>query len=128
MRRFSQRSRPPTGVKAHLRSVRSPEVADLERWSAPASFSLYLQLLVGPEGEPGEESFGLTLCTPDRLALQASKEGVTDGRHHFVVDRYDYAQFDRYIRRRVASCEGATWDEVAAQLSRLGRWEFEDAE
>ena len=126
MRMFSQRGARRTGVKAHLRAIQSPDVPDLRGWDAPASFAVCVQLTVGPEGEPGDDAFDVTLCTPDQLAREASKEGVTDGRHHFVVDRYDFDRFDRYIRRRVESCEGATWDEVTAQLARIGRWEFEN--
>ncbi|MDO9356078.1 MAG: immunity 8 family protein [Solirubrobacteraceae bacterium] len=125
MRLFSHRMR-RTGVKAHLRALRCAQVPDLPTWPAPASFSIVVELVVGPEGEPGEETFAVTVCTPDQLRHQASKDGITDGRHHLIVDRYDYASLDRYLRRRVHACEGSTWDDVTAQLARLGRWEFED--
>lgn len=126
MRLFSQRGGRRTGVRAQLRSIRSPDVPDLFTWAPTGSFSVVIELVIGPEGEPGEESFALTLCTPDQLAREASKEGITDGRHHFVVERYDFASFERYLRRRVEACEGESWDEVAAKLARIARSEFED--
>lgn len=126
MRIFSYRSGRRTGAKPQLRALHSPDVADLPAWQAPASFAICVQLIVGPEGEPGEESFDITLCTPDQLAREASREGITDGRHHFVVDHYDFDAFDRYIRRRISACEGTSWDEVTTKLARIGRWEFED--
>ena len=34
----------------------------------PAEFSLLARMIVGPPGAPGEESFDVTLCTPEWLA------------------------------------------------------------
>lgn len=107
--------------------MHSPDVADLRSWSPPTEeFAVLIQLLVGPSDGPGEESFDVTLCTASWLAERAASEHVVDARHHVVVDSYDYDGIDQYFTRRVAACEGSTWQEVAAKLSRLGRWEFED--
>lgn len=114
-------------MRAVLRWLHSPDVYDLRSWSPEeAKFAILVQLMVGPDGALGEESFDVTVCTPTWLAEWVRDEGVIDARHHIVVDRYDYLRLERYLHERVAACEGASWEEVATQVARLGRWEFED--
>ena len=114
-------------MKAELRRMHSPDVADLRSWS-PASegFAVLVQLMVGHSDGPGEESFDVTVCTAGWLAERAATEGVVDARHHVVVDSYNHDRIEQYFTRRVAACDGSTWQEVAAKVGRLGRWEFED--
>lgn len=114
-------------MRAELRHLHSPDVMDLRTWypDDPES-AVLVQLLVGPEGAPGEEAFSLTLCTADWLAQRAEEDGVVDARHHLVVAEYNYDEVATFLRRRVAACEGETWQEVAAKVGRLARWEFED--
>jgi hypothetical protein len=114
-------------MRAELRRLHSPDVDDLATWTPPGDgWAILVQVLAGPAGGPGEESFDLTLCTPAWLAERAARDGVVDGRHHLVVAGYDHGRLLAYLRRRVAACEGDDWDEVGAKLGRLGRWEFED--
>ena len=114
-------------MRAELRRMHSPDVTDLGSWSPPpGEFAVLIQLMVGPRGAAGEESFDVTLCTASWLAGRAASEGIVDARHHVVVDRYDYDAIELYFVRRVEACEGPNWQEVAAKLRRLGRWEFED--
>lgn len=114
-------------MKAALRRLHSPDVYDLSSWAPEdEDFGIIVQLLVGPEGRPGEESFDITLCTPGWLAERVRKDGIIDARHHVVVDAYDYDRIERYLRDRVSQLEGSSWDELAQRLSRLGHWEFED--
>ncbi len=107
--------------------MHSPDIADLES-STPSreQFAVLIQLMVGPADGPGEESFDVTLCSATWLAERAAQDGIVDAGHHLVVDGYDYDAIDRYFTRRVAACEGPTWQAVAAKVGRLGRWEFED--
>jgi len=103
------------------------DVDDLETWKPVADdFAIPVRLLVGPLGGPGEESFDLVVCTGGWLAAQAARESVFDARHHLVVAGFDWSAIKAYLERRVASCEGQDWNDVAAQLSRRGYWEFED--
>jgi Immunity protein 8 len=113
-------------MRATLLRLHSPDVHDLSSWSPDGDFGILVQLLVGPVGGPGEESFDITLCTAGWLAARARKERIVDARHHVIVHAYDYDLVEQYLRARVAALEGSTWDEVAERLGRLGHWEFED--
>ncbi|MBM0124542.1 Imm8 family immunity protein [Pimelobacter simplex] len=93
----------------------------------PAEFSVLVRMTVGPAGGPGEESFDITVCTPEWLARQALR-GPYDARHHVVVS---YESFDKnalrdWLAKRVDAVQADRWHEVAQRVGRLGYWEFED--
>ncbi len=110
-------------LRAFEFSLSESEVRELEgsdRVYAPA------RIYVGQHGGVGEESFDFIVCTPLGLAQQLEAEDVVDGRHHFVVARFEENMFVEWIRTKVAGCEGPDWSAVALKLSRLGMWEYED--
>ncbi len=82
--------------------------------------------MIGPKGEPGEESFDVTICTVGWLTDRIHEARIVDLRHHVLVASYDYLRLERYLLRQVSACEGPSWPEVAALVGRIGRWEFED--
>lgn len=114
-------------MRAALRSLFSFDVDDLSTW-VPTSdeWAVSIRIVAGPDDGPGEESFDLMVCSPNWLAAQARRSGIVDVRHHLVLDGFNWRQLSSYIERRVRQCEGATWQDVARQLSRFGYWEFED--
>ena len=113
-------------MRATLLRLHSPDVYDLRSWSPEGDFGILVQLLVGPVGGRGEESFDITLCTAGWLAGRAGEERILDARHHVIVHAFDYDLVERFLRERVDGLEGSTWDELAERLGRLGHWEFED--
>lgn len=87
-------------------------------------------MLVGPTDGLGEESFDITVCTPEWLAEACRQVGGIDNpRHHLVVN---FDDFDKRARSTPGSQQGVqevqadTRAEVGERLSRLGYWEFED--
>nr|WP_264086351.1 immunity 8 family protein [Amycolatopsis lexingtonensis] len=92
----------------------------------PECFMFLVQLIAGPAGEPGEESFCFEVCSAGWLRARARQEGPITGRHHVVVDRFDWPALVAYFDGLVTGCGGADWHEVTAKLSRYGLWEFED--
>lgn len=115
-------------MKAELKRLHSPDADDL-RAVAPdpnRPFSLFVQAMVGPAGHDGEESFDFVVCTPAWLREKVEATGPLPGHHHLVVAAYDYDGLERFVRAFCEQCEGATWQEVAAKVGQLGRWEFDD--
>lgn len=94
----------------------------------PASFGVLVTLMVGASDGPGEESFGVWVCTPEALAVRCAAEGFVDGRHTVVttMDAFSEPGLRAYLTRKVENVSGETWDEVAAKVARIGHWEFED--
>lgn len=95
----------------------------------PAEFALLAQMIVGPQDSPGEESFSVTVCTPEWLAEACRRVGgIYNARHHLVVN---YEEFDQralraWLLARVQEVEAETWSEIDERLGRLGFGEFED--
>ena len=115
-------------MKAAIRRVHSPDVPDLAGYNPPDPevFGFLLQVMIGPEGGEGEESFDVTVCSPKWLLREYGKEDVIVGRHHLILLEYDYGRLMRTIESFCRNCDGLTWDELALKLGRLGKWEFED--
>lgn len=113
-------------MKAELKRLHSPDVKCLETHvpARPECFGIFVQAMVGLVGQEGEESFDFTLCTPSWFASLES--ATVMGQYHLIVQKYDYAVVDAFVRDFCAKCEGETWDEVARRVGALGRWEFAD--
>jgi hypothetical protein len=81
--------------------------------------------MVGPSGSVGEESFGITVCTPEWFE-QNMKDSVTSGRHYLFVKEYDYQELKSFLIKYCSTSMGNSWAEVAEKVARIGYWEFED--
>jgi hypothetical protein len=114
-------------MRAEIHHLLTPDI-DPETFAPddPERFAFLVQMLAGPAGEPGEESFQFEVCTPGWLQDQVRREGPMSGRHHVVVDTFSWPALQSYFQRLVYRCSGADWREVATKLSRYGYWEFED--
>src|SRR5262245_5362265 len=115
-------------MKAEIKKLHTPDIDDLSKYSPydPENFHFLLQLIAGPEGEKGEESFEILICTPKWLLDNHRKEDVIIGRHYLIMMEYNYKRMLQAINTFCHRCEGSTWKEVAEKLGRLGHWEFED--
>jgi hypothetical protein len=60
-------------MKAELKHLHSPDVHDLRSFKPddPTNFSIFVQAMIGLEGDDASESFDLTVCTPTWLADRA---------------------------------------------------------
>ncbi|MEU1392167.1 MULTISPECIES: Imm8 family immunity protein [unclassified Nonomuraea] len=77
-------------------------------------------------GEPGEEQFQLTVCTPSALAEQLERRPFLMGRHRLFVAELRPEEVAEWLSERIAVLEAPAWDEPAAKIGRIGAWEFED--
>jgi len=115
-------------MKATIRRLHSPDVDDLASWTPkdPVCFGFLLQVLVGPEHQEGEESFDFVVCTPAWLRRQYGADSVIPGRHHILIFEYSFERLRCAIESIVDSAEGENWRDIALQIGRYGKWEFED--
>jgi Immunity protein 8 len=110
-------------IKSH--SVNDGQALEVFRPEDPGNFSLILRLIIGPRGQPGEESFDITICTPASLVEECARHGFVLGRHLLVVSAYDPPHIMSVLRKLVADCSGLSWAEVGSKLARIAYWEFE---
>ena len=88
-------------MEAVLKGLYSSDIADIEKYQ-PAeedNFGFVLRALVGPMGQPGEESFDITVCTPKWLAKRYGPSDTVIGLHKLIVFRYDYSGIRRIHRK-----------------------------
>lgn len=116
-------------MRATLHSVSTlDDLEDIANYASsdPSDDGIWLRLIIGPAGGPGEESFDVLVCTPHWLSRKVHADGPQLGRDHVVVESLDVGVVIEFLRHTVESVEGENWAKVADKLSRLGRWEFEN--
>ena len=114
-------------MRGRLDRFHSPDVRDLRAFAPedPCKFGFPLQFFVGsqPDGG-GSDAFAAIVCTPEWLRAEYSPKEILSGRHKIIVFEYDYDRLWAYVEKYCSTCWGETWEEVAAGIGRLGRWEF----
>jgi hypothetical protein len=115
-------------IRAEVKRLHSPDVHDLSTYVPDDSdnFGILVQVMAGPVGGEGEESFDVVVCTPNWLRDKLGPTEVKMGRHYLLVKQYDFAVLMRFITGFAAECRGTTWQDAALRMGRLGKWEFED--
>jgi hypothetical protein len=113
-------------MRASLRRLHSPDVDLSSFWpDDPCNFGFLLQAFIGPENELGDESFSFVVCTPRWLEVKLEGR-IMFGSHHLIVPGYDLHAIESYLKRHCDRCIGASWQEIASKLAKVGQWEFED--
>jgi hypothetical protein len=115
-------------VPAKLKGLHSADVSNLETWfpgDEPFGFQLFA--MIGPADSEGEESFDMTVCTPEWFAREQMRgQTIRSGEHTLFVTEYSYRALWNFIERAAQRSEGESWREIAGKLSWLGHWEFAD--
>ena len=101
-----------TEVRAELKRLHSPDAHNLETFNPKDSFGILVQAMVGPVGVDACESFDIIVCTVDWFSANMH-EDIVLGRHYMFVRRYNYRAISNFLHNFGATCEGATWSEVA---------------
>ncbi|TIO07699.1 Imm8 family immunity protein [Mesorhizobium sp.] len=98
----------------------------LDEWGPrdATDFSITIDFYAGPQGSNTADAFTATVCSPNWF-LRSQNGKVFSGENVIFMPRFDYVELERFLTDRCADAEGETWDAVAAQLTRLGRWEFD---
>lgn len=111
-----------------LRRLHSPDVVDLRNPNLPDDtyFSILVSAMIGPRGEPGEESYDFIVCSGTWTAVHAGAMRYFFGRGYLILERYSYDLMWNAISTLCRRISGTTWSEIAERLSRYGTWEFED--
>lgn len=113
-------------MKAEIKSFHSPDI-DINNFFPEFvdKFGFLLQVLVGPQNFPGEESFDFLVCTPKWLMEKYNHSEVIFGTSFIIVFEYDIKKILNRIERLIVSFDEENWSQLANQIAKYGRWEFE---
>ena len=115
-------------MRARLKALSADDVPDLAAWRPPLpeEFAVALVLEVGALGHRGRERFEVLAVTPRWLERRHGRAGAVSGQGLLLIFAWDYPKLRTWLAKEVERCSGATWPEVARQVSRLARWEGGD--
>lgn len=114
-------------VKAEVRHISTNDGEYIDDYVPDSNeVDVWITVLAGPAGEPGEEAFQLRVRNPESFTKELDQWGPFLSRHTMVVATWDPRQIRSFINRIFTDVEGRDWHEVGEKLSRLSHWEFED--
>ncbi|MEV6071909.1 Imm8 family immunity protein [Nocardia sp. NPDC052001] len=113
-------------MRAELKGLHSPDPEPTAASPLEQRDTLFVQLLIGPAGEPGEESFGIMVCTPKGLQRLVDEHGPISGRHYLFVESIDLGFIQKHVENFLGRLDEPSWPELAGKVARFGHWEFED--
>src|SRR5258708_33431610 len=87
---------------------------------------IWFDLMIGPDGADGNESFQVFVCTPKWLSANHNKDDIVVGRPNLIIFEYDYDRLVHQLHTIINQYTGDNWPEIGEKLTRLGYWEFED--
>ena len=97
----------------------------------PHCFGVWLTAEIGPDEAEGTEHFQIFVCNVawlERGPGWIPEHGALDPRQRYIVvdDTYDDGSVKERLEGYLRGCDGRTWKEVVAQVSKIGFSEFED--
>lgn len=114
-------------MKAELRSIETPEGEPLDSIRPDSgSFCIPILVLIGPEGEKGEEIFQFQVCSPEWLAHELESYPAVWGTRLLIMAQYNPEAIEAHVRKRLRHAVGKDWISVAQKIGQWANWEFED--
>jgi len=75
--------------------------------------------------KPELKSFTITVVSPTRLEKVLELNETEFGRGMLITRNYDVSYVRSSIEKRLQLCSGETWAEIASNLSKYFRWEYD---
>lgn len=85
-----------------------------------------LVLHVGEVGGRGADLFQLEVTTPAAFQDVIDRVGILPGRHYLFVNDFSRPRVEAFVSKLISQWDEASWEALAAKISRLAHWEFED--
>ncbi|MFG3577667.1 Imm8 family immunity protein [Micromonospora chersina] len=112
-------------MRAEVRHVRFPDMESGQPFDPRNTWQL-VEVYVGVVGEPGEEQYQVTACTPAALVDLLVRQPFLVGRHWLFVAEFSPAPVEAALRKLIENIEATSRTELAEKVGRIGLWEFED--
>lgn len=115
-------------IKPRVDSIGLQNGQDLELFNSndPEKFDVVVRVMIGPSTGDGEESFDFRVCSPEWISAESNLKGHFLARRVLVLPYWNVDLIRSEIMKEVSALTGETWDELATQLCKIARWEFED--
>ena len=112
-------------MRAEVRHVRFPDLESGQPFD-PLNTVQLAEVYVGVVGEPGEEQYQVSACTPAALADVLARQPFLVGRHRLFVAEFSPATVEAALRKLIGNVEATSRADLAQKVGRIGLWEFED--
>ena len=86
-------------MRAELKGIHSPDLVDNATPDDVEDFCILMQIFIGPQGQEGEESFDVLVCTPNGLERKLESSQVISLRHYLLVSHYDLGLITNFIKK-----------------------------
>ena len=110
-------------VYPELRDILSPDLAPPALPEDPLDCAVPFHALIGPRGGEGTEAFAFTAVTPAYLGHSV---GPTWGRGYLILQVFSWQTVTHALALLLAHSARPTWEEVAGELNKELRWEFDN--
>ena len=91
----------------------------------PECCCLWVQAFIGPDDEPGDDTYQLGISTPRWLATEGMERGYEWGRFLLIVPRWDYDLVLRAIAELLAEVDAPDWRTASDRLARYAWAEWD---
>lgn len=105
-----------------LKGLTSPDLPDGELPSDIENCAVLVDAQIGGEGE-GADTFSFTVVTPEFLKTEGSTQW---GRGSLILPTFSWSAVEAAVERLLSHAARETWEQVAQELAKELRWEFEN--
>jgi hypothetical protein len=115
-------------MRPRIRTISTVTHEDLDSFHPEdiTNFETTVRLMIGAEGEEGEESFDISVCALDWLNDQCEELGYFFLRKRLIVSHWNPDLIRLFISKRISTLTAESWQDMAAKRSEFAGWEFED--
>ena len=106
-------------------AIRSFEWDDL-RPDRDVDQTVDLVMIIGPQDGPGDETFQITVCTPQALTVLLDRDSIVVRRHLLLVGEIDTPKIEAFLLDRLRRLDGKSWGDLAEKIGRLAYRKFDD--
>lgn len=97
-----------------------------ESWGEKAEdFLIQIELDIGAASMQGSKTFMITVVSPTRLEKALELNETEFGRGMLIARNYDVSRIRSSIEKTLQTCSGEIWAEIASNLSKYFRWEYD---
>jgi hypothetical protein len=112
-------------MKANLKELTLTNGAPLESLLQKPPFDFTVQVVVGPEIDPGEEIFDFSVNLGMVLAEDVAPSGYLWREKTLMLPNLDIQKIQEAVQIVISNSESDNWQAIVDKLKKYMRWEFD---